>query len=71
LQLKEKKPLSSDTDLDLRSLNQLPCLTLLIEFNMSAGRVLIYGGKGALGSTIVAHFKAKNFVSNYYYYYQY
>lgn len=28
---------------------------------MSAGRVIIYGGKGALGSTIVTHFKTKNF----------
>ncbi|GFT54528.1 hypothetical protein NPIL_694781 [Nephila pilipes] len=27
---------------------------------MSAGRVLVYGGKGALGSTIVSHFKARN-----------
>ncbi|GBO04871.1 Dihydropteridine reductase [Araneus ventricosus] len=26
----------------------------------NAGRVLVYGGKGALGSTIVSHFKARN-----------
>lgn len=28
-----------------------------------AGRVLIYGGKGALGSICVNFFKSKNFVS--------
>jgi len=28
-----------------------------------AGRVLVYGGKGALGSVIVSSFKAKNYVS--------
>ncbi|KAL3290290.1 hypothetical protein HHI36_023635 [Cryptolaemus montrouzieri] len=28
---------------------------------MSTRRVLVYGGKGALGSTCVSHFKAKNF----------
>ena len=26
------------------------------------GRVLVYGGKGALGATCVAHFKSKNWV---------
>lgn len=31
--------------------------------NMAAGRVLVYGGKGALGSVIVSHLKAKNWVS--------
>jgi len=30
---------------------------------MSAGRVVIYGGKGALGSACVDHFKANNYVS--------
>lgn len=28
-----------------------------------SGRVLIYGGKGALGSVVVNFFKSKNFVS--------
>ncbi|XP_034110119.1 dihydropteridine reductase [Drosophila sulfurigaster albostrigata] len=28
---------------------------------MSAGRVVVYGGKGALGSACVDHFKSKNF----------
>ena len=28
-----------------------------------AGRILVYGGKGALGSVCVNHFKAKNYVS--------
>ena len=28
----------------------------------SGSRALIYGGKGALGSVIVSHFKAKNWV---------
>ncbi|KAK9889310.1 hypothetical protein WA026_004591 [Henosepilachna vigintioctopunctata] len=28
---------------------------------MSTRRVIVYGGKGALGSTCVSHFKAKNF----------
>lgn len=28
----------------------------------AAGRVLVYGGKGALGSVIVDQFKAKNWV---------
>ena len=27
-----------------------------------AGRVLVYGGKGALGSACVKHFKSKNWV---------
>lgn len=27
------------------------------------GRVLVYGGKGALGSTIVSYFKSRNWVS--------
>ena len=27
-----------------------------------AGRVVVYGGKGALGSTCVSHFKAQNWV---------
>ena len=30
---------------------------------MSAGRVLIYGGKGALGAACVSHFKTNNYVS--------
>lgn len=30
---------------------------------MSAGRVVVYGGKGALGSACVNHFKANNYVS--------
>lgn len=30
---------------------------------MSAGRVVIYGGKGALGSACVDYFKANNYVS--------
>lgn len=29
---------------------------------MSAGRVIIYGGRGALGSKCVTHFKANNYV---------
>lgn len=29
------------------------------------GRVLIYGGKGALGSVVVQFFKSKNFVSSF------
>lgn len=29
----------------------------------NAGRVLVYGGRGALGSTIVSYFKAQNWVS--------
>ncbi|KAH7727350.1 Protein QDPR-1 [Aphelenchoides avenae] len=28
---------------------------------MSAGRVLVYGGKGALGTCVLKHFKTKNF----------
>ncbi|XP_050732485.1 dihydropteridine reductase-like [Eriocheir sinensis] len=28
---------------------------------MSAGRVIVYGGRGALGSIVVKHFKANNF----------
>ena len=28
----------------------------------AASRVLVYGGKGALGSVVVSHFKAKNWV---------
>lgn len=31
---------------------------------MAVSRVLIYGGKGALGMTCVTYFKAKNWVSN-------
>ena len=31
---------------------------------MAASRVLIYGGKGALGMTCVTYFKARNWVSN-------
>lgn len=31
---------------------------------MSVGRVLIYGGKGALGAACVAHFKSVNYVSS-------
>ena len=30
---------------------------------MSLGRVLVYGGKGALGAACVSHFKANNYVS--------
>lgn len=33
------------------------------ELSMSAGRIIVYGGRGALGSTVVKHFKANNFVS--------
>ena len=29
-----------------------------------AGRILVYGGKGALGSVIVSAFKSKNYVGN-------
>ena len=29
-----------------------------------AGRIIVYGGKGALGSVIVNAFKAKNYVCN-------
>lgn len=25
-----------------------------------AGRILVYGGKGALGASVVSHFKSKN-----------
>jgi dihydropteridine reductase len=28
---------------------------------MSVGRVLVYGGRGALGATVVSHFKAQNY----------
>lgn len=35
----------------------------LIIFNMSVGRVLVYGGKGALGAACVSHFKSNNYVS--------
>uniref|UniRef100_A0A0M3HGL9 Epimerase domain-containing protein n=1 Tax=Ascaris lumbricoides TaxID=6252 RepID=A0A0M3HGL9_ASCLU len=31
---------------------------------MSSGRIVVYGGKGALGSVIVDYFKKKNFVSD-------
>lgn len=30
---------------------------------MSSKKILIYGGKGALGSVCVNYFKSKNFVS--------
>lgn len=30
---------------------------------MSVGRVLVYGGKGALGAACVSHFKSNNYVS--------
>lgn len=30
---------------------------------MAASRVLVYGGKGALGATCVSYFKAKDWVS--------
>lgn len=30
---------------------------------MSAGRVIVYGGKGALGAACVSHFKSNNYVS--------
>lgn len=30
---------------------------------MSVGRVLVYGGKGALGAACVSHFKNNNYVS--------
>ncbi|KIH44917.1 hypothetical protein ANCDUO_25050, partial [Ancylostoma duodenale] len=29
--------------------------------NMVAGRVIVYGGRGALGSTVVDHFKKNDF----------
>lgn len=32
---------------------------------MSVGRVVIYGGRGALGATVVSHFKANNWVKKY------
>lgn len=32
---------------------------------MSVGRVLVYGGKGALGSVVVNFFKSQNFVSSF------
>lgn len=31
--------------------------------NMAAARVLVYGGKGALGATCVSYFKSKDWVS--------
>lgn len=30
---------------------------------MSVGRVVVYGGRGALGATCVSYFKANNWVS--------
>lgn len=37
---------------------------LIQQINMAqAGRVLIYGGRGALGAKCVSHFKANNYVS--------
>ena len=30
-------------------------------FRMSSGRVIVYGGRGALGSTVVSVFKNSNF----------
>ena len=37
----------------------------LLQVKMSfSGRVLVYGGKGALGSACVQHFKSKNWVSS-------
>lgn len=30
---------------------------------MSSGRVLVYGGRGALGSACVSHFKSNNWVN--------
>ncbi len=30
----------------------------------ASSRVLVYGGRGALGSTIVKYFKSKNYVSS-------
>ncbi|KAK8397077.1 hypothetical protein O3P69_005204 [Scylla paramamosain] len=32
-----------------------------LHFTMSAGKVIVYGGRGALGSVVVKHFKANNF----------
>ena len=32
---------------------------------MSASRVLVYGGRGALGSAVVDYFKSKSWVSKY------
>lgn len=29
---------------------------------MSGGRIVVYGGRGALGSKCVSHFKSKHFV---------
>lgn len=34
---------------------------------MSVGRVLIYGGRGALGAACVSHFKSQNYVSRFLY----
>lgn len=38
-------------------------LEIYLNWNKMSGRVLIYGGKGALGSVCVNFFKSKNFVS--------
>lgn len=35
----------------------------VVHVEMATARVLVYGGKGALGSAVVAHFKARNWVS--------
>ena len=37
-------------------------LFIAVKMASSAGRVLVYGGKGALGSAIVNHFKSNNWV---------
>lgn len=31
---------------------------------MSSKRIIVYGGTGALGDTLVKYFKSKNYVSN-------
>lgn len=36
---------------------------------MAAARVLVYGGRGALGGTCVSYFKSKDWVSRIYKYY--
>lgn len=39
---------------------QFPRASGQLKMSSNAGRVLVYGGKGALGSSIVSHFKARN-----------
>jgi hypothetical protein len=33
--------------------------------NLAIKRILVYGGSGALGNTLVGYFKNKNYVSDY------